>query len=356
MHELKIALVGWGYWGPKIARNIHSIPQAQLAWVADSDPQRLAKVRADMPWVRATTDAAEVFASDADAVVIATPVRSHHTLARQALLAGKHVLVEKPLTASVAEAEDLVALAQEMRLTLMVGHTFVYSPPVMELREIIRANELGHVLSLSAERLNLGIFRSDTDVIWDLAPHDVSIILYLLGEMPSRVRATARDHLRRDICDTAHLEFEFDGGATAHVHVSWLHPEKTRRVSIIGDSRMAIYDDTNPSEALRIFNVGADEYADPEVASRAGRISIPHIDWSEPLRAEVEDFAHAITTGALPRASALDGLRVVRILEAAHHALVTGRSIEIAADPAATLMDVTLPMRHEVGEFEDLLD
>jgi predicted dehydrogenase len=254
-------------------------------------------------------------------VVIATPVRTHYRLAREALLHGKHVLVEKPLTASVEEAEELVALAYEQKRILMAGHTFEYNPAVNELRKLIQSGDLGKIYSIEAERLNLGLFRSDINVIWDLAPHDISILLYLLGEKPQDIRVQAHAHVQSRIHDIAHLDLGFANGVIAHIHVSWLHPCKIRRVTIIGDARMVVYDDTNPAEMIKIYNKGADVHADPGVSYRYGAITIPHIDWIEPLHLECVDFANAIRTGTQPRAHGGVGLEVVKVLAAAQEVL-----------------------------------
>jgi predicted dehydrogenase len=221
----------------------------------------------------------------------------------------------------VQEAEELIALAKQLNLVLMVGHTFEYSPAVNELRKLVQSGDLGKVYCVETERVNLGLFRSDTNVIWDLAPHDVSILLYLFGKTPEQVNVQAHSHLLPDICDIAHLDLEFADEMTAHIHVSWLHPCKIRRVTVIGDARMVVYDDTNPSEMIKVYNKGADIHADPVVSYRYGAISIPHIDWIEPLRLECEDFVNSIRTGAQPRANGETGLAVVRVLAAAEEAL-----------------------------------
>jgi predicted dehydrogenase len=323
MIDLRFGVIGWGYWGPKIARNLETLPHSTVTMVADNDPYRLASLAVNQyqSGVRKTTRAEDVFRSDVDGVIIATPVRTHYHLAKEALLHGKHVLVEKPLTASVAEAEELVALAKRKRRVLMVGHTFEYSPAVNELRKLVQNGDLGKIYCIEAERVNLGLFRSDINVIWDLAPHDVSILLYLLRKKPEQVRVQAHAHLQSHIHDIAHLDLEFAGGMTAHIHVSWLHPCKIRRVTIIGDMRMVVYDDTNPVEMIKIYNKGVDVDVDPVVSYRYGAITIPHIDWIEPLRLECEDFANAIRTGTQPRAHGEVGLEVVRVLAAAQEAL-----------------------------------
>ncbi len=332
LSSLRFGVIGWGYWGPKIARNLESLPQGSVTMVADMDPNRLAAIAVERPWVKTTSRPESVFDSDnVDAVVIATPVSTHFTLARDALLCGKHVLVEKPLTADVAQAQELVALAHSRGLMLMVGHTFEYSPAVRELRKVVEAGELGRIYCIETERLNLGLFRSDIDVIWDLAPHDVSILLYLLGEQPIDVSAYGHGHLRSHVYDNAHLDLNFPGGVTSHVHISWLHPSKTRRVTLMGDARMAVYDDTNPAEMLKIFDMGVDVGADPGVSYRYGAITIPHIEWIEPLRLECEDFARAIRTDVPPVASGESGLRVVSALAAAQESLRTRQPVLVAS-------------------------
>lgn len=315
--ELQFAVIGWGYWGPKIARNLDSLPRAAVTYVCDMDQNRLAGVSLSSPALRLTADSAEVMASDVDAVVIATPVRTHYSLAKQALLAGKHVLVEKPLTDNAAHAEELAELAEARGLTLMAGHTFEYSQAVNEVRNLVREGQLGRIFCIEMERLNLGLFRNDTDVIWDLAPHDVSILSYALGEEPESVRVSAHGHLRSAIPDNAHIDLSYASGARAHIHVSWMHPTKVRRVTLIGSERMAVYDDTNPAEMVRIFNCGADVGADPLVSYRYGATTIPYIEWKEPLRLECEDFANSIRLGIPARANGRDGASVVRILAAA---------------------------------------
>src|SRR5438874_12931706 len=270
MTDLRFGVIGWGYWGPKIARNLDSLPHSMVAMVADMDAHRLATSAENLSSVRLTTQAEDVFRSDVDGVVIATPVRTHYMLAKEALLHGKHVLVEKPLTANVTEAEELVALAQKQQRILMVGHTFEYNPAVNELRKLVQSGELGKIYCIEAERVNLGLFRNDINVIRDLAPHDISILLYLFGQVPEYINVQAHAHLQSRIHDIAHLDLGFADGMTAHIHVSWLHPCKIRRVTVIGDKKMAVYDDTNPAEMIKIYNKGADIHADPVVSYRFG--------------------------------------------------------------------------------------
>src|SRR5215470_9302916 len=321
MRYLRFGVIGWGYWGPKVARNLASLPDATVSMVVDMDVRRLASIEASQTGIATTTNIQELMRSNVDAIAIATPVRTHYQLAREALLHGKHVLVEKPLTANVEEAEELVALAEERQLTLMVGHTFEYSPAVQELRKLVQNGDLGKIYCVEAERVNLGLFRNDINVIWDLAPHDISILLYLFDKKPDRIKVQAHAHVQAHIEDVAHLDLEFADNMNAHIHVSWLHPCKIRRITVIGDARMVVYDDTNYAEMLKIYNKGADVHADPGVSYRNGEITIPYIDWIEPLRLECEDFANAIRTGMQPRANGGAGLRVVQILAAAQEVL-----------------------------------
>ena len=317
MNKLRFGIIGWGYWGPKIARNLNTVRDAMVTIVADHDAYRLKAATESLPGIQTTTRAEDVFRSDVDGVIIATPVQTHYRLAREALLQGKNVLVEKPLTTNVMEAQDLVELAKQERRILMVGHTFVYNPAVNELRRLVQSGDLGKIYRIEAERVNLGLFRADTNVIWDLAPHDISILMYVLDKTPEEIHVQAHAHLLPHIYDVAHLDLEFADGMSAHVHVSWLHPCKIRRVTVIGDARMVVYDDTNPAEMIKIYNKGADIDADPVVSYRYGAITIPHIDWIEPLRLECEDFVNSIRTGAQPRAHGGVGLEVVRVLAAA---------------------------------------
>src|SRR3989442_2357396 len=321
MNKLRFGIIGWGYWGPKIARNLNTVRGAMITIVADQDAYRLKAATESLPGIQTTTRAEDVLRCDVDGVIIATPVQTHYRLAREALLQGRHVLVEKPLTTNVMEAQDLVELAKQEQRILMVGHTFEYNPAVNELRRLVQSGDLGKIYRVEAERGNLGLFRTDTNVIWDLAPHDISILMYILGKKPEEARVQAHAHLLPHIYDVAHLDLEFVDGMSAHIHVSWLHPCKIRRVTVIGDVRMAIYDDTNPAEMLKIYNKGADVHANPVVSYRYGAITIPHIDWIEPQRLEGEEFVNAIHTKTRPRAHGEVGLEVVCILAAAQEVL-----------------------------------
>ncbi len=330
MTELRFGIIGWGYWGPKLARNLDSIPHAKVTMVADPDAHRLTMLATHQPSLQTTTQVEDIFRSNLEGIVIASPVRTHYQLAKEALLHGKHVLVEKPLTTSVSEAEELIALAEKQQRILMVGHTFEYSPAVNELRTLVQSGDLGKVYCVETERVNLGLFRSDTNVIWDLAPHDVSILLYVFGQRPEQISVQAHAHLQPNIQDIAHIDLGFASGMMAHIHVSWLHPCKIRRITVVGSTRMAVYDDTNPAETIKIYNKGADVNADPSVSYRYGAITIPHIDWIEPLRLECEDFVNSICTGSKPRADGHVGLEVVRVLAQTQEMLDVQRNSDIA--------------------------
>jgi len=301
-----------------------------MAMVCDLRQDRLAHVRELYPAVRVTTDYQELLRSDVEAVAIATPIPTHHRLAREALLAGKHVLVEKPLTANSEEAEDLVNLAEKRGLSLMVGHTFEYNPAVEYLRRIIAAGELGRIYYINATRVNLGIFQPDINVVWDLAPHDVSILLFILGMLPVNVSARGAAYVRPKIHDVAYLTLHFPNEIMADIRVSWLDPCKIRRITVVGSKKMVVYDDVEPTEKIKIYDKGVDvpPYSDTleefHLSYRYGDITTPAIPNVEPLRVECEHFLHCVRTGERPRSDGRDGLEVVRILEAATRSLLNG--------------------------------
>lgn len=328
--RLRVGVVGFGYWGPKLVRNFNDIPDADLAWVVDRDPARLARVRADYPAAHTSDSFDGLLASDVDAVVIATPIRTHYALARAALLAGKHVLVEKPLTASAGESEELTRLADRLGRTLMVGHTFQYNPAIRALREIVASGELGDIYYVDAARLNLGLFQPDINVLWDLAPHDLSILLYVLGRDPIEVSARGNAHVRRNVHDVAYVELRFPGDVLAHLHVSWLDPCKVRRVTIVGSRKMVVCNDLSETEKIRIYDKGVDcpyetdQFSDFHLQYRYGGINIPHVPSQEPLRVQCEHFLDCIRTGARPHSDGVIGTKVVRILEQADKSLHNG--------------------------------
>lgn len=327
LEPVRIALVGLGYWGPNIVRNLHELPCASLELVCDLRPEALAHISTRYPALRTTHDYEELLGDDEiEAIAIATPVGTHAELAAAALEAGKHVFVEKPLAASSGEAEALIQLADDSQLVLMPGHTFLYSPPVNAIADLIRDGELGEIYFISSSRVNLGIHQSDVSVIWDLGAHDFSILRYWLNELPTQVSAVTRSCILPDVADVAFVNFGFPQGTLAHVEVSWLAPSKLRRTAIVGSERMVVYDDTSP-EPVRIFNSGVfprdpETFGEYQLTYRTGSIVSPRVDPSEPLAVELDDFCRAVRTGLEPRSSAQVGLDVVRMIEAAEQSVV----------------------------------
>jgi predicted dehydrogenase len=327
--RVRIGVIGCGYWGPHLIRNIHDMPEAELVCVADERPERLECVRRSYPSVWLFTDHRRLLECDLDAVVVATPIETHFRLAREALLADRHVLVEKPLAASSEDAAALVRLARRRRRVLMVGHTFLYNPAVRELRRLVTDNELGRIYYADAARLNLGLFQPRSNVVWDLAPHDISIVMYLLGRTPKLVSARGSSCVRSGVHDVCYLELLFAGDLAAHLHVSWLDPDKVRRLTLVGDRRMAVFDDVSSMAKLRVYDSGVecptgDGRGEFELAYRHGQIVIPYIDWREPLRVECEHFTQCVRTGDRPLSDGLQGLVVVAVLDAADRSLRSG--------------------------------
>jgi predicted dehydrogenase len=333
--SLHMAVIGCGYWGPNLVRNLVENRLTRHVTVCDLDPAKLARVVHRYPTISVTCHAEEVFENpDIDGVLIATPLITHFPLARAALEAGKHVFVEKPFTGSSAQAVELIRLARKRNRLLMVGHTFRYSPPVIKIKEIIDRGELGHIFYISSTRVNLGLHQKDVSVVWDLAPHDLSMLLYWLDELPQEVLATGKDFVQKGIPDVAFVFLRFASGAIAHVQVSWLAPSKLRRTTIVGSAKMLVYDDTENIEQVKIFDKGVD-YRDPDtfgeyqLSYRTGDIVSPKIETFEPLQAEVNDFLTCIVTGQRPKADAESGLRVVQILEAAERSLANSGHVEV---------------------------
>jgi predicted dehydrogenase len=334
---VRAAVVGLGYWGPNLVRNLHELDGAEVAYVCDLREDALEKIARRYPSVTTTTRYAEVLADDSvDSVVIATPVSTHHPLAAAALEAGKHVFVEKPLAASSEESLQLIALAEERGLVLMPGHTFLYSPPVNMIRDLIHRGDLGEIYFISTSRVNLGLHQSDVSVAWDLGPHDFSILRYWLEETPTHASALSRGCVIPDIPDVAFINMEFPSGTVAHVELSWLAPSKLRRTTIVGSERMVVYDDTS-IEPVRVFDSGVtlrdpETYGEYKMTYRTGDIVSPRIDVAEPLLLELQDFETAIRTGSTPRSSRELGLEVVRMIEAVECSLaLNGARVELAA-------------------------
>lgn len=327
--EIRVAIIGYGYWGPNLARNFHQLAGAQLAYVVDQDAA--ARDRAARLYSCGTTaHFDDVLADPAlDAVVIATPARTHYDLARRALDAGKHVLVEKPLTMDVGEGEALVALARARDLTLMVGHVFEYNPAVAYIKQAIDSGELGDLYYLYSKRVNLGRVQSDVNALWSIAPHDVSIALHLLGRLPEAVRCQGASCLNGLVEDVVFLTMFFPNNVLCHVHASWLDPSKTREMTVVGSQKMIVYDDVSAEGKVRIYDKGAFRkgdvtYGDFQYKLHSGDILIPRLDMREPLQVECAHFVDCIRTGKRPLTDGENGLRVLRVLAAGERSLQRG--------------------------------
>ncbi len=325
-----VALVGYGYWGPNLLRNYMELPGAWLKTVCDQRPETLDKLAVRFPRIQRTTRFSEVLADpEIDAVLIATPISTHYSLAKAALAAGKHVFVEKPMTADPTQARELIGLAASAGRTLMVGHTFVFSPPVRKVKELIDAGELGDIYYITTQRVNLGLHQSDVSVIWDLAPHDLSILYYWLGEAARSVSVNGRGCIVPATPDVAFINLKFPSGVVALVQVSWLSPVKLRRTVVVGSRKMLIYDDTENVEKVKIFDHGVD-YRDPgdfgefQLSYRTGDILAPKISAVEPLYLEAQHFVESIVTHQEPAANGEVGRQVVASLAAAEASLSDG--------------------------------
>ncbi len=333
-----VAVVGLGYWGPNLLRVLADDSGVLVKWMCDLDPVRLDRYRRRYPATELTTDVTRILADPAvDAVFIATPVFTHHDLATASLRAGKHTFVEKPLATSAAQADLLIALARERKRVLMCGHTFIYSPPVRRLKRMLEERMLGDIYFISSSRVNLGLHQQDVSVVWDLGPHDFSILRYWLDETPATIRAVGRDSIVPGIADVAFIAMTFDSGIVANVELSWLAPSKLRRTVVVGSEKMAVYDDGMP-EPIRLFDHGV-VYRNPEtfgqyhLSYRTGDIVSPKLDSYEPLVAELADFVRAIREGDGLGGLAALARDVVDMAEAADWSLKRGGT-EVRLGPA----------------------
>ncbi len=334
---MKIAVIGCGYWGPNLVRNFVQSNEVRELICCDLDQKRLGHMKKLYPSVEVLSDYKELLKMpDLDGVAIATPVKTHHPIAKEFLDQGKHVFIEKPLTHSYDTALELVKLAEEKQKVLMVGHTFEYTAAVNKVKDIIEGGELGKVLYISCVRVNLGLFQPDVNVVWDLAPHDISIIMYLLGETPVSVNSQGKAHFKVGIEDVATTTLNFRNGVVAFVHNSWLDPNKIRRTTVVGSRRMLVYDDIEPQEKIKIYDKGVevppyyDTYAEFHFSYRYGDIHSPRIEDYEPLKKECEHFLSCIRKGMCPLSDGYSGLRVVSILEAANKSLQQqGRAVPV---------------------------
>jgi predicted dehydrogenase len=325
---MKIAVIGCGYWGPNLVRNFIQSNKIEQVICCDLDQKRLDRMKGLYPSVEILKDFKELLdRPDLDAVVIATPVKTHHPIAKEFLSHGKHVLVEKPFTHSYDTALELIKLAEEKQKVLMVDHTYEYTAAVNKIRSIIENGELGKILYISCVRANLGLFQPDINVVWDLAPHDISTILYITEEPPTSVNCQGKAHFHSEIEDVATTTLNFRNGVIAFIHSSWLDPNKIRRTTIVGSRRMLVYDDIEPQEKIKIFDKGVevppyyDTYAEFHFSYRYGDIHSPRIEDYEPLKKECEHFITCIQKGMCPLSDGYSGLRVVSILEAANKSM-----------------------------------
>jgi len=326
--QIVVGVVGCGYWGPNLIRNFKGLPNCHLRAVCDVNQARLKHMTSLYPDVEAVTDVDHLLNGvGIDAVVVATPVKHHYALAKASLLAGKHTLIEKPMAASSAECEELIEIAQSNGLVLMIGHTFLYSAPVRKIAEIVQAGDIGEIRYINSRRLNLGLFQKDINVAWDLAPHDVSIILHILGELPQTVNCQGNAHVTSGIEDVTNISLSFRHKRFATIQSSWLEPRKVRDMTIVGTRRMIVYDDLQTHEKIRIYDVRVecpphyDTFADFHYSYHYGDSYIQHIKQEEPLKVECQHFLDCIERGLKPLTSGDEGLELVKILEAASASL-----------------------------------
>ncbi len=359
---IRVAVIGVGYWGPNLVRNLAESPAFEVTHLCDLRPEALEAIAQRYPSIPCTTQFEEILRDgDVDAVAIATPVSTHHALAMSALEAGKHAFVEKPLAASSDQVIELTELAEEKNLVLMPGHTFLYSPSVTTIKRLIDSGELGEIYFISSSRVNLGLHQPDVSVVWDLGPHDFSILRYWLGALPAQVSALSRSCVLPGVPDVCFINLQYPSGAVAHVELSWLSPSKLRRTAIVGSKKMVVYDDTL-NESVRIFDSGA-TIPDPEtfgeyrLSYRTGDIVSPRVEATEPLSLELADFAAAIRDGTPLISSPQVGLDVVKTVEAVDRSLSEGGipvSVAVNDPLAETLQTRIEELRPEAGESGDL--
>lgn len=324
-----IAVLGYGYWGPNLVRNFASMPDVEVTWVCDSNPVMLEKLAERHPKIRGTANMDDVFADkNTTAVAIAFPAQYHAEIALKAMEHGKHVFIEKPMTLSIEDSEKIVDARKKTGLVVMVGHLLLYNSAVRKMKELIDQGELGDILYLYSQRLNLGLVRTQENALWSLATHDISVALYLLGESPVSVSSKGQWYLSEGVEDTVFTHMRFPGKKMAHMHVSWLDPHRVRRLTVVGEKKMAVLDDVEPSEKLKVFDKGVQspQYRtfDEVFSLRFGDITIPYVKPSEPLKLECRHFVDCVMKGEEPLSGAASGLEVVRVLDAAQRSLKNG--------------------------------
>ena len=334
MTAIRIGTIGYGYWGPNLARNFYELPGSDLVAIIDRKEDQLERARSKYPEVVLKKNYKELFDMGLDAIVISTPPKTHFQIAKDCLLNGLHVLVEKPMVLNSCDAEELIELATVKGLTLMVGHIFEYNSAVLEMKKYIDRKELGDVFYIDTARLNLGLFQRDSNVLWDLAPHDISTLLYLLEQVPDSVSAHGMACVTEGVHDLAYLNLVFPNNLMAFIHVSWLDPSKVRRITVVGSKKMAVYNDLGAEGKIKIYDKGVDpDYTDTfgefQYAYRTGDITIPSFRFVEPLREECQHFLDCIVNKTEPRSSGPDGLRVIKILEAAERSMRNGSTREV---------------------------
>jgi predicted dehydrogenase len=328
---IKIGVVGCGYWGPNLVRNFNTLADCQLKMMCDTSEERLDHLKSLYPDVQRATDYEFMLNGvGLDAVVIATSVRWHYPMAKASLQTGKHTFIEKPMASSSAECEELIEIAQKKGVVLMTGHTFLYSPVVRKIKEIVEQGDIGDIRYICARRLNLGLFQKDINVAWDLAPHDISIIQHIMGEPPIAVNCRGCAHITPGVDDVTMICLTFTKQRTAIIHNSWLDPRKIREMTIVGSKRMIVYDDVAPLEKIRVFDARVetpphyDTFAEFQYAYHYGDVYVPYVKQEEPLRSECQHFLDCIKTGATPLTGGKNGLELVRILEASSKSLQLG--------------------------------
>jgi predicted dehydrogenase len=325
---LNIGVVGCGYWGPNLIRNFRALQDCRIKVICDQDENRLKQLKSLYPEVHTEREFAKLIADkNLDAIVIATPVRFHYKMAKAALEAGKHTFIEKPMASSSSECAELNEIAQRNNLTLMIGHTFLYSAPVRKIKDIVKSGDIGTIQYISSRRLNLGLYQKDINVAWDLAPHDLSIILFIMEQSPQSVNCRGNCHVTPGIEDVTNMALTFQNNQLATVHNSWLDPRKVREMTIVGTRRMIVYDDVEPLEKIKIYDARVDRpphyntFAEFTYSYHYGDIYVPYVKQEEPLKVECQHFVDCINTGATPISNGQHGLELVRILEASSQSL-----------------------------------
>lgn len=330
MDKVKVGVIGCGYWGPNLIRNFIEQPGSVVKVVSDLREERLTHIKNCYPQVQTTQNYKDLFSMDLDAVVLATPPATHHNIAMECLNHGLHVLVEKPLALTSADALEMTELAKEKSKILMVGHTFVYNPAVQYLKKLIQDGELGQIYYIDTVRVNLGLFQPGLNTLWDLAPHDISILSYILGSLPETVSAQGLSCVFNGVHDIVYMNLVYPGNVLAHVHVSWLDPCKVRRTTVVGSKKMVVYDDIDPTEKIKIYDKHidappyTDSFQDFKCFYHYGDVTIPNIPGTEPLKMECSHFINCINKAEQPVSDGMAGVEVIRVLEAAQKSMTNG--------------------------------